>query len=43
MNGRLLIAGSILELAMPRCILEKNTLRLFPIWAKQYTRRGGPA
>ena len=42
MIERLLIRGSILELAMRRCVLGK-TLRLFPIEAKQSTPCGGPA
>ena len=35
--------GSILELAMRRCVLRKDTLCLFLIGPKQSTRRGGPA
>ena len=38
----LLTPGSILELAKRRCLLGKNTLRLFPR-VKQFTRLGGPA
>ena len=34
--------GSILELAMRRCVLGKDALYLFPIGAKQFTCCGGP-
>ena len=42
MIERLPAAGSILELAMPRFVLGKDTLRLFLIRAKQSIRCGGP-
>ena len=43
MIERLLNLGSILELAMRRCVFGKDTSHLFSIAAKQSTRCGGPA
>ena len=43
MSERLVARGSILELTMRRFALGKDSLRLFPIRAKQSTRCGGPA
>ena len=43
MIKRLLNPGSILELSVHRCVLGKNTSRLFPTRAKQSIRRGGQA
>ena len=37
MIERFLNSGSILDLEMHRCVLEKDTLRLFRIGAKQTT------
>ena len=42
MIERLLTPGSILEQAMRRYVHGKDTLRLFPIGAKQSTRCGDP-
>ena len=42
MIKRLLAPGSIPELAMRRCVLKKDTLRLFAIGVKQYSSCGGP-
>ena len=43
MIERLLSSGSILELAMRRCVFRKDTLRFIPIEAKQSTHYGGPS
>ena len=42
MIEKLLALGSIPESAMLRCVLKKDTLRLFFIGAKQSTDCGGP-
>ena len=43
MMERLLTSGSIPELAMRLCVFGKDTLRLFPVGVKQFTRCGDPA
>ena len=43
MVERLLSPGSIPALAMRRCVHVNDTLRLFPIRAKQSTHCSGPA
>ena len=41
--GKLLTPGLILEPAMRRCVLGKDTSCLFPIGADQFTCCGDPA